>query len=852
MLQHQLLIALSCTLLAACSKQVSASEKNATSDGPPHCLAVRTPLGYMGIQAAQPGPLTCLVPLTSRSERSVLASVWMDGVEFAVVGGTSPLQLQAVSHALGSEVLRDDRGLWAVHPAQPWPEGLQDSPLTWLRRDGQGASMTGSLALPAVAEGLAWVLMPMESAFDGSASLTLSTNRGPITRAAGRQGAWLIEPRESMQIQMQGVHLDAVMLCQVDRIGHEQRQDLQVESLVQDPEKNPTLWSWHQPMGEGPALPLLQTTGSDTSTTWSQHVTLWSAQLPFAQDTEMAWTLVAHLPNGIAAGNPATAPAEASSKRAPWFEDVAQEAGLTLKHFEGPDMQLDIRPTMGPGAAFGDYDGDGLQDLYLMQGSGRDGWKAPQNRLYRNVGEGRFQDVTEAAGVGDTGAGMGCLFFDADGDGDLDLYAANYGVDVLYQNQGDGTFQDASKAAGLELDLWSAAVVAGDYDGDGDLDLYVTSYLEYDPSKMPPADELDRFQREDPTAMLPFAFPGQRNVLLRNDSKDGQLIFSDQTEALGLLNETGLSMQALWWDFDKDLDPDLYVANDVSPNVMFLNKGDGTFEEVTFALGLDDPRGGMGLDVGDVDRDGDSDLMLSNWQLESNALYINRAGRKSAGRVRQASFRDNTVTSGLGPAGIGVTSWGVAWFDAELDGDLDLFVANGYTSPDYVSTGICVGQPNHFFLNEGRGRFQEAFEIAGPDLAVERASRCVLPCDYDQDGDLDILVTSNNGWVQLLRNQSPRAKNHFVGLRLHDKAGNPFGIGARVTITAGDKKLVNNMRAGMGYLGGNAPQLLFGIGAHTGPVQVQVTWRNGKTTEVELPSTDAYFTVNSDGKLQAH
>ncbi|MCP5020139.1 MAG: CRTAC1 family protein, partial [bacterium] len=785
---------------------------------------------------------------TSRSERTLLASVWKEQVEFAVTGSQSAPGVRALPHPLASEVMQDERGLWAVHPAMPWPSEMEQGPMAWLRRDGQGATGEGELSLPAVEEGLAWVLIPMEAGFADEPRLTLMTNKGPIARAPGRQGAWVIEPNKTMQIELGGLQLDALMLSRVERLSPEQMQELAARR-VQDSSRAPlNRWSLYAPRGEGVAVPRLQSGASNAPAQWQTPAVIWSAELPFADDTRQAWTLVVRAPadfksNGIAQ----PAPMEAASPRTPWFKDVASDAGIALKHFEGPDMQLDIRPTMGPGAAFGDYDGDGLQDLYLMQGGGRKGWATRGNRLYRNMGDGKFSDVTETAGVGDTGAGMGCLFFDADGDGDLDLYAANYGVDVLYQNQGDGTFADVSKAAGLGLDLWSAAVVAADYDLDGDLDLYVTSYLDYDPSKMPPSDKLDRFQREDPTEMLPYAFPGQRNVLLRNESADGKLAFRDVTEELGLLNEKGLSMQALWWDFDGDKDPDLYVANDVSPNVMFLNKGDGTFEEVTFALGLDDPRGGMGLDVGDVDRDGDDDLMLSNWQLESNALYINRAGRKSAGRVRQASFRDNTVTAGLGQAGIGVTSWGVAWIDAELDGDLDLFVANGYTSPDYVSTGICVGQPNHFFLNQGRGRFENASLQAGPALAAERASRCVLPCDYDQDGDWDILVTANNGWVQLLQNQSPRAKNHFIGLRLKGQGQNPFGIGARVTITAGDKTLVRSMRAGMGYLGGNAPEMLFGLGEHAGPIQVQIAWPGGSETNVTINKVDTYFTITSDG-----
>ena len=325
--------------------------------------------------------------------------------------------------------------------------------------------------------------------------------------------------------------------------------------------------------------------------------------------------------------------------------------------------------------------------------------------------------------------------------------------------------------------------------------------------------------------------------------------FTDVAVELGVQNETGLSMQALWWDFDQDADPDLYVANDVSPNVLYLNQGDGTFEDVTFVAGLDDPRGGMGLDLGDVDQDGDEDLFLSNWQLESNALYLNQHSRHSANRSRRANFRDATVPAGLGPSGVGVTSWGVSFFDCELDGQLDLLVVNGYTSPDYAQTGICVGQPNQLFLGQGRGRFAEAsYATAGMALRSERASRCALPCDYDRDGDLDLLITANNGWVQLLRNDAPR-KGSSLTLRLRHLESNPQGIDARVVVRAGERQWTQTMRAGTGYLGGNAPELLFGLGSAKAPVQVEVVWRDGRQTEYQLPSLNETFELLSDGSM---
>ncbi|MCB9903456.1 MAG: CRTAC1 family protein [Planctomycetes bacterium] len=525
------------------------------------------------------------------------------------------------------------------------------------------------------------------------------------------------------------------------------------------------------------------------------------------------------------------------------FADEARFARLGMVHMEGPRWQLDIRPTMGPGAAWGDVDGDGLVDLYLVQGGGREGSAVPRNRLYKNRGGGNFIDVTESSQTGDQGAGMGALFCDLDSDGDLDLYVANYGRDVLYWNDGKGVFTKAADGVLPDLDLWSAGVAAADYDKDGDLDLYVTSYLDYDESKMPPLDELERYQREDPVAMLPFAFPGQRNVFLRSDlQEDGSRVFSDVTEELGLLDVQGRGMQAIFWDFDQDGDDDLYVANDVSYNTLFRNEGDGSFRDVTFLVGLDDPRGGMGLTVGDVDRDGDEDLFLTNWQLEANALYqnnlINRAGRK----LHTGTFADHTVQSRLGPAGIGVTSWGCELFDADNDGDLDLFVANGYTSPDYESTGICVGQPNHFFLNDGRGRFTEAFEEGGAALAERLPSRGAVACDYDQDGLLDLLVTANNSRVQLLHNRG-KSLGHWLTLRLAGSNGNTHAIGARVEAHCGDDAFIASLRAGTGYLTGNAPELHLGLGAHQQVDELTIHWPSGRTTTHRDLTTDRVLTI---------
>lgn len=534
------------------------------------------------------------------------------------------------------------------------------------------------------------------------------------------------------------------------------------------------------------------------------------------------------------------------------FRDVSRSAGIDMVHMEGPDLQLDIRPTMGPGAAWGDIDGDGWVDLFLPQGGGREGSRVAKSKLYRNRGDGTFEDVSEKSGLALEGAGMGALFFDADGDLDLDLFYANYGKNRFMLNDGVGRFSDVTAAVGLDTDRWHAAVSAADYDLDGDLDLYVTSYLRYDEAAMPTSEELGRYQREDPVAMLPFAFAGEKKSLWRNDSrvvreastKERPTIhFTDVAKECALQDEGGRGMQALFWDFDRDGDQDLYVANDVSPNRFWRNEGNGKWKDIAFSTGVDDPRGSMGLAVGDIEGDGDEDLFLTNWQLESNALYVNNLVNRVSAKSRVSTFRDSAVEAGLAQLSVGVTKWGCELVDFDLDLDLDLAYANGYTSPDYESTGICLSQPNHYFENDGEGRFSAAFERAGADFTEPLSSRCLLACDYDQDGDLDLVVTANNGRVKLLRNELEHGKKHWLGVRLRGKGGNTFAIGAEVEIEVGGKTLRRSLRAGTSYLGGNAPELHFGLGESNTIQACRVRWTSGKTTTHALASVDRFVTL---------
>jgi hypothetical protein len=536
---------------------------------------------------------------------------------------------------------------------------------------------------------------------------------------------------------------------------------------------------------------------------------------------------------------------------------MASYAG-TFVHIEGPADQRDIRPTMGPGVAGGDGDGEGGRDLYIAGGGGREEERSFTGRLSRQVTPApdaprgsiamKFETVSPS-GLEVPGWGMGALFFDADGDGDLDLYQANFGLDFLFANTwgpNQAPFT-AVPAADFERDKtggWSAGLAAGDVDMDGDLDLYVTSYLEYDEAAMPDDGESRTYSREDPVAMLPFAFPGGRNLFLVNDST-ASIHFRDATDEYGLADEQGRGLQAVFWDFDSDGDVDLYVANDVSMNRLWRNetlgrdgaKGKG-FKDVSFSTGMDDPRGGMGIDVGDTDTDGDQDLFLTNWNLEPNALYRNNLKSSRSTRLHRATFRDTVVQAGLAPYGVGMTSWGCVLFDADCDRDLDLFIPNGYTSPDYRTTGICVGQPNQYFTGDGKGHFVDQSAIAGPDITAKLPSRAAVAADFDQDGDLDLVVTTNNGPAQLLVNQHRQLDKagHFLLVRLTSATRNRFGIGDEVTVVTLDEdrqeeRLVRSLLAGKNYMAGNPPELFFGLGAATEVERIEVRWPSGKTSE---------------------
>lgn len=499
------------------------------------------------------------------------------------------------------------------------------------------------------------------------------------------------------------------------------------------------------------------------------------------------------------------------ARQTTWFTDVTQAAGLTFVHESGATEGLLLPPIMGSGVAMLDYDGDEDLDLYFVTGRG-----AP-NRLYRQDAGFQFTDVTVTGGLGDTGFGMGVAVGDYDNDGDPDVYVTNLGPDALYRNRGDGTFEDVTAAAGIAVTGWSASAAFLDDDRDGLLDLFVTQYVDFDPDQRC----FDRAGRPDYCG--PRAFTPVPDVLLRN-AGDGT--FRDVSVASGIASIPAAGLGVVCEDLDGDGRVDIYVANDAYPNHAWLNRGDGTFEEAAAMLGAaynlhGQNEAGMGVVAADLDNDALIDLFVTHLDGETNTLYR----RLADGR----GFLDVTGAAGLATTSAARTGFGVAAVDVELDGDLDLIVANGRVNrldplPEAaVEPPLHVlAEPNMLYINDGTGRFELiSIDAATLGLPVE-ISRGLATGDIDGDGDLDVVLTNVHGPARLYRNDALRGGHWLVV----EATGSPRvrAIGARVTLHCPDRDLVSTVRAADSYLSSSDPRVHFGLGAIERVMWIDVLW----------------------------
>ena len=493
--------------------------------------------------------------------------------------------------------------------------------------------------------------------------------------------------------------------------------------------------------------------------------------------------------------------------------------------------------TYGSGVAFLDGDADGLLDIYwvnsgsLQAGGGRLG----ENQLYRNRGDGTFADVTRASRVGDSGYGMGVAVGDYDNDGDVDMYVTNFGPNVLYRNGGadPGRFDTVTESAGVADDGWGTSAAFCDVDEDGYLDLYVANYLDY-PMGDPPTCGIEGTDLS--IYCDPRRFPPQGDRFFHNGGAARRWTFEDRTEAAGLDQNTGKELGVVFFDSDLDGDQDLYLACDLTPNLLYLNEG-GLFRERGLASGTSvndegELEAGMGVDAADVDQDGLPDLFVTNFQWQSNTLYRN---------LGRGFFLDATAVLGLEAASMPFLGFGTGFLDYDNDGDMDLFVANGHIDDNVeeYDRASRFEQPNQLFENRGDGRFAEV--AGGPGLAQAAVSRGAAFGDYDNDGDVDIAVSNSNARPHLLRNDGGN-RSHWLGLELRGR-NNREALGARITLAYGGRRVHQEVRRARSYLSSSDPRILFGLGSHPEADSMTVEWPGGTIQRMGRTEGDRYVAV---------
>ncbi len=518
---------------------------------------------------------------------------------------------------------------------------------------------------------------------------------------------------------------------------------------------------------------------------------------------------------------------------ASWLVDVTDEVGLDFVHETGARGGYHLPEIMGAGAALFDFDGDGNLDVYLTNGnfqlSGEGARAAPGSRLYRQEADGTFEDKTADAGLGDAGYGMGVAVGDMDNDGDLDVYLANFGPSKLYRNRGDGTFEDRTAAAGIEVPGFATSAVFCDYDLDGFLDLYVARYVHYDARRVCH----DSAGRRD--YCTPIGYEAEPDVLLHNR---GDGTFADVTRAAGLEHSVAAGLGVVCDDFDENGLPDFYVANDKYPNALWLNQGGGVFEDEALlrgaALNLTGrTSAGMGVAAADLDGDLDVDLYVTNLETEANTLYRNRG---------KGLFEDATAAFGLVESTVPWTGFGVVALDVELDGDLDLFVANGRVLRRVEPAGVpsdffgAYAEHNLFLLNNG-GRFDSRSDLAAEFTGPLAVSRALAAGDVDNDGDLDLLVASVQSRARLFRNEAPR-RGSWLLVRAFDPRLRRDAIGARLTLETAGRRQVRTVSAGSSYLSSHDARAHFGLGDATRVERLEVRWPDGLLERFEVPAVN--------------
>lgn len=540
----------------------------------------------------------------------------------------------------------------------------------------------------------------------------------------------------------------------------------------------------------------------------------------------------------------------------PTFVDGTQAAGIDFRHISGTADKHHILEAHGSGAALFDADSDGDLDLYIVNGATFDTWKdrsGPGNALFRNQGAGTFADVSAAAGVDDGGWGAGVAVGDIDNDGSRDLYVTNYAGNVLYRNRGDGTFADITDTATVAGDEFSAGAAFVDIDNDGDLDLYVTNYVRFDADAAiasPP--RLCSFYGGLQVYCGPKGLPGAPDVLYRNN---GDLTFTDVTDAAGISAANRYyGLGVIPADFDADGDMDLAVANDETPNVLWSNDGAGRFTDVALMAGVAYNGEGdeeAGMGVDTGDVDGDGDDDLYLTHFFSET---NTLYRNDGVRPDWGGLRftDITAAAGLAAPTVSQLAWGTRFFDADQDGDLDLIVANGHVYPqvDRGVTGSPYRQPDQLFANRGDGVFDEVSKAAGLAALAPTVSRGIAVGDTDQDGDVDVFVSNLDDAPRLLVNTTVDA-GHWLLVQLVGSASNRDGIGARIRVDSGGRSQWRTVSGAGSYLSAHDVRAHFGLGPSATVDEIEVTWPDGSVQTTGRGRANRLVIISQSGAVQA-
>jgi len=529
----------------------------------------------------------------------------------------------------------------------------------------------------------------------------------------------------------------------------------------------------------------------------------------------------------------------------PRFVDIAKEAGLTVSHISSSEKHY-IAESMSGGAGLIDCDNDGKLDIITVNGSNVERFKQggdPLITLYQQESDFKFRDITQAAGLKRKGWGMGVAVADYDNDGLPDIYVTGYGGNALYHNLGQCKFEDVTDKAGVAGGGFSAGAAWADYDRDGHIDLFVSRYVHFDMDKLPNfgKNEKNCSFRGVPVQCGPWGMLGETDLLYHNR---GDGTFEEVAKKAGVSDsDKYYGLGAIWGDYDNDGWPDLYVANDSGPNYLYRNKHDGTFEEVGMLSGAavsadGQQQGSMGVDWGDYLHDGRLSMFVTNFTEQPDALYRNLGAQ---------GFADVTYAAKLARPTYQLVGWGTGFFDMDNDGWLDLFIANGHVYPqmDQVHGAVPYRQPILLFRNHRDGTFEDvSATLSGIPLASRRGAAFG---DLKNNGNLDVVVINTGEPPSLLMNET-QSRNHRVLFRLVGTRSNKSAIGARVTVTAGKLTQFNEVRAGGSYLSQNDPRLHFGLGTESKIDEAEIRWPSGRVEVLRnLPADCIYTIVEGEG-----